>query len=754
MFKCILTLAAVCFGFTSNAQKIAGSVKDAHTKELVPFAKVFIPAKDVGTIADENGRFVLVGEIPQGTEIIVSAAMYDHLTVFYSGEDSLDFILHPKHHEIGEILIYADPGVMNKTTTTRVDRLAMLDLRMQNPTSLVEAITNINGVQQLSAGLAGPKPIIRGMWGMRVVTLVEGMRLENQQWGADHGLSISQLGVGAVEVIKGPAGLQFAGDALGGVLYIDDQNYAPQNTWDMTINSSFESVNMGFTNSALYRVSKDRLRLSVGALSSTNGDYLMPNGQYLGASRFNDHGAKFNLGYGKGKWTTNVGYMYANQMIGIPGHTHDSIATQESFMRSERGRGIIYPHQAIQNHFININNTFTLKKHELSLRATHASNNLAEFDEKVFTPYLHMLLNVTSLRFKHRWKINNNHTLNSGVQSSYQTNNNVPGAESRLIDNSIQHDHGVYSSYMLQMGAFEFEAAARIDARWLDVSTGLSELYLTPNGSIGGAVKWFGAGEHVFRVNVSSGSRAPSVGELLADGQHHGAIRYELGDPTLRPERATQIDVDYEFSSEHVDFVVNPFYTYMQDYIQIQDFDSIIDGLPVFGYVGVDAAQMYGVDANIHYHPHFAHNLHLESGFSLVYGEEIGGMPLTFIPQARLNTRVQWLRKIKKKVGFEGGMIQYQYFLEQDRPGILEQNTPAFQLLNASVSFRWDRANAPVYLTVGARNILNESYVPHVSRLRILDLMEPARSIFVSLRIHLGKSEMRSVVMETEHHSH
>ncbi len=736
MLKFISAFAFIWFGLTLQAQELFGSITDAHTKEPVSFAKVFVQAKDIGTYADSDGKFKLIGSIPEGTEIIISAPLYDPLSYFYAGEDSLVIRLHPMHHEIGEIMIYADPGVMNKSTTSRVERMSLRELRLQNPTSLVDAISNINGVQQLSAGIAAPKPVIRGLSGMRVVTLIEGMRLENQQWGNDHGLGISQLGVGAVEVIKGPAGLQFAGDALGGVLYIDDQNYAAQQTWSTELNSQFESVSAGFTNTLMYRVSTKKLRLSVGALSSTHGDYQLANGRYLGASRFNDHGAKFNMGFGKGKWTSNIGYIYSNQMIGVPGHTHDTTATAESFMRDSRGRGKVFPHQAIQNHFLNINNTWILGKHQLSARITHAFNDFAEFEEKVFQPYLRMLLNVSSFRLKHRWKINSNHTINSGIQSSYQTNNNDNGAESRLIQNSIQQDHGAYSSYTLRGGPFEFEAAARLDARFLQAET-ISEQYITPNGSLGGVVKWWGFGKNILRVNVSSGSRAPHVGELLADGQHHGAVRYEIGDPSLRPERATQIDVDYEFKSDHLGFVINPFYTVLQDYIQIEAVDSVIDGLPVYQYVGVENARMYGIDASVHYHPHFAHNLHVESGFSLVYGENLNGLPLTLMPQPRWNTRVQWLRKQKKKIGFDGGMIQHQYFLDNNRPGILETVTPGYHLLNASISFKY-KADHNWYLILGARNILNESYVNHISRLKPLNLTEPARSFFVSLRVDFG----------------
>ena len=60
-----------------------------------------------------------------------------------------------------------------------------------------------------------------------------------------------------------------------------------------------------------------------------------------------------------------------------------------------------------------------------------------------------------------------------------------------------------------------------------------------------------------FRISVSNAFRAPHSSELLSDGTHHGAMRYEIGDPDLNIEKATQLDVLYEFSSDHIGIVIN-----------------------------------------------------------------------------------------------------------------------------------------------------------------------------------------------------
>ena len=78
-----------------------------------------------------------------------------------------------------------------------------------SPLTISEALTQIDDGTTLNA-----KPVIRGMQGMRVVTFLNGMRINNQQWGGDHGLGISQAGMQSAEVIKGPMSLIYTGDTF------------------------------------------------------------------------------------------------------------------------------------------------------------------------------------------------------------------------------------------------------------------------------------------------------------------------------------------------------------------------------------------------------------------------------------------------------------------------------------------------------------------------------------------------------------
>ena len=65
--------------------------------------------------------------------------------------------------------------------------------------------------------------------------------------------------------------------------------------------------------------------------------------------------------------------------------------------------------------------------------------------------------------------------------------------------------------------------------------------------------------DHKLKFSYSSAFRTPHISELLSDGVHHATKRYEVGDPNLIEEKGNQLDLTYEWSDEHLGFILNPF---------------------------------------------------------------------------------------------------------------------------------------------------------------------------------------------------
>ena len=96
----------------------------------------------------------------------------------------------------------------------KIDHLTLKNLQGQGIVNLSEALASNPGVSQVATGNSIGKPIIRGLSGNRVLTYAQGIRLENQQFGEEHGLGLNANGLESVEIIKGPASLLYGSEAI------------------------------------------------------------------------------------------------------------------------------------------------------------------------------------------------------------------------------------------------------------------------------------------------------------------------------------------------------------------------------------------------------------------------------------------------------------------------------------------------------------------------------------------------------------
>jgi len=85
--------------------------------------------------------------------------------------------------------------------------------------NVIDAIAGrVAGFAAVKTGPNVSKPFINGLGYNRVLTLYDGMRVETQQWGDEHGVPVDDYIIGGAEVIKGPASLLYGSDAIAGVL--------------------------------------------------------------------------------------------------------------------------------------------------------------------------------------------------------------------------------------------------------------------------------------------------------------------------------------------------------------------------------------------------------------------------------------------------------------------------------------------------------------------------------------------------------
>lgn len=734
----ILLLA--CFSFLSQAlvsQVLHGKVLDEHSNHAIPRALITMEEQEIHVSSDSEGKFQLdLKNMPQRFHLTVRAANYDVFRVELNNsqtDTSMLILLHEQHFELEEVEIKSSQGQTANQVVSHVEVRKLSALNGIPSNSLGDALATITGVYNSSTGTGIYKPIIRGLSGSRVITYLNGIRLENQQWGGDHGLGITEVGIDQVEVIKGPSSLLYGADALGGILYFSDEKYAHLNKTSVMLQSRFESNALLSSNAVGFKTSTKKLRLAVYGGYNSAADYQVPDGSFVKNTRYDQKTARISAGFGKKNYTSNIRYSLLLMDVGIPGHSHDSVPDPADFYGTKAVREKGLPYQHILNQMVSWENKFFFKKHELQFILGNTHNQLQEYEEKVTIPGMFLQLNSSTYQVRHKVALANQLELISGLQGMIQLNRNSPDAEEILIPNANTIDNGIYTVLNGTVKRTSYQVGLRMDVRQLKVlddSIRFDKWYPGFTYSAGMVQRFE---QSKLRINLSSGFRAPNSSEILANGVHHGTMRFEIGNRDLRTEQANQVDLTYEYDNEHISFIINPFYSYIQHFIYIEPSDSIAEGLPVYHYKSAESAQIYGVDAGFHLHPHFAHWLHWESTYSLVYGVINNTYSMPLVPPGRIQTNLRFALNAGKRFKLDEIILQHGYYFPQDKVFNYETTTVDYHVLDAGLKLSLIQNNSLWNFQAGVKNVLNAQYVPHISRLKTFQIPSPGLNAYLSI---------------------
>jgi iron complex outermembrane recepter protein len=724
----ILTLSApVAYG-----RIFTGQVLDSANQKPVPFANVYVVELQSGAVTDTNGIFSLPLSNSGKVHFQISCVGYQARVyiVNLSLESQKIFFLSESHLHLNEIVVSASSVKLQQDNIVAVIQKSITELNRNSPSNLSEAISNIPGIDNNSTGTGIGKPVIRGLSGNRIVVYAQNVRIENQQWGGEHGLGIGDIGIENVEVIKGASSLLYGSDALGGVLFFVDERYATMNSIQGFISTKFISSMLSTNNSAGIKLNKNGFRVNAFGNYNSSADYLLPDFNRAGNTRFNEAGFKTSIVYNYKKWIGNIRYSFLQNNFGITENDTPSVSTE---------RFPELPYQKIDNHLIGLDNIFFLGKTKLYATIGYNINDRKEFEELVDLPALHLKLSTYTYNLRcNNSFFNDKLILLTGVQGMFQQNLNL--AEEILIPDASVTDAGVFA--VLHYSPFKklnFEGGIRFDNRNISTSemqtpeTYFPELnrnFYNFNYALGASyqIKKF-----LLKVNVASGFRAPNTSELLSNGVHEGALRYEIGNNALKSENALQADISLNFEQEHFSFYVNPFLNHINNYIYLAPSDSVVEDAPVF-YYRQTAANLLGGEAGFHWHPHPVDWLHFESNYSSVFGFDKYGNSLPLIPANKIQTTIKGEFKTKGKIKFESVFVEHIYRFRQNRTAVFESVTSDYHLLNAGLVFMVKSKGNIFEITTGIKNILNTNYIDHLSRFKTMSIPNSGINPFIALK--------------------
>ncbi|MBC7567080.1 MAG: TonB-dependent receptor [Pedobacter sp.] len=726
--------------FAFSVAELSGKVTDSETNTGLPGATVSIPDLRKSALTNENGEFTLKN-LPTRGKFLVQITYIGYQTVTrvvdFSNPGSLNFVLKQSVIEGREVVITGSPSSSdNRKNSTSVAILSKAQLLSHPSTNLMDAISRLPGVAQITTGPSISKPVIRGLSYNRVVTLNNGVKQQGQQWGDEHGIEIDQYSADHVEVLRGPASLMYGSDALGGVINILDGLPAQEGTIKGEFLTNY-ATNNGLTgNSLMLQGNENGMIYKVRGTYKNAYSYKTPT-EYVPNSGFTETNFEGQIGLNK-KW----GYAHLDassfrNTIGFyePARNDDGQLVDEkgnAFSNNQnKDRKLSFPKQDVRHYKLALNSNILLGDGSLKVTLGFQHNLRRELGGAE-PEGLALFLNSQTYSYdlKYTFKDFNGWAPVVGLSGEFMHSLNTTGAEQLIPDYNSQA-FGGFVFIKKTWTNDSFNAGARFDYRKMDgkAFSGDSEFNSFSNkfSHLTGALGYTHEFNDAFNFKANSGSafRAPNIAELSSNGVHEGVFRYEVGNVNLKPEKSYQFDASFEYQNQYVSASLGGFANILDDYIYYSTSGATIDvdmkndnitPFPVYNFVQ-DNAYLRGLEASLTLHP--VSFIHFENSFSYTRATNRSTrQSLPFIPAATLRNELRF----EPMVGGTSNSyvsLGIDNFFSQNKIDSFETASSGYTLLNASIgtTFRVGKTQ-DVTIYAAARNVLDKSYYDHLSRFK------------------------------------
>ncbi len=787
--KIILTLLGILLGVNILAQTtIKGVVLDAETQQPISDVIIKKSTNEGLIITDENGKFTF-NTTQRETVIQVEHLGYQPIRKIITKQSNslLKVLLTPSNIVLKEMIITADKLHTLKNTalsTINIDRNFILK---NNGSTLSETLAKMPGMEAMSIGSGASKPMIRGLGFNRIAVVDKGIVIQNQQWGADHGMDIDQFDVDKVVVQKGPMSLYFGSDAMGGVIELLPSRIPnSDNTWGDAI--LITKSNNGLIGSSVSLNSKQGNWFIKGRITGMfYGDYQIPTDTI--------HYLTWKMPVKNGQMKNTAGRLlngsvminYSDKRVSTSLFLSDYF-TKNGFFSGAHGipdlrrltpdgsnYNIELPFTKV-NHF-KISNSTEIHFDRLQIHSdigfqqndrqewasfhTHYSNQ--KMPDKDPDKELAFLLNTYSANFRLTLDEESDFTKTVGINSEYQYN--TISGYSFLLPKYSRISGGLYfaTNYKLSTN-WTITGGVRADVGKVNIlrfyDTVLEEFLLLTgskpitakqyaertkkinkhfnsfSGAIGITYKL--DKRETIKLNIGRSFRFPTVNELASNGVHHGAFRHELGNEALHPEVGWQFDMSYQKSINDWKITVNPFTSYFSNYIYLNPTGNW-SILPHAGqrYEYTEAELfLAGTEAEVTYQANRITKLNSNIGYQYSLNLD-KNYPMPFSPPTTWRNSVTVSDKISAKVQQYTVQCEVQTIFDQNRIANNEEKTKGATLIHLSGSLQWKLFKKRISTELSVHNLFNTVYFNHLSFYRKLNAPEPSRNIQLLVKVGL-----------------
>ena len=789
--KLIIIFVLLIINFGYSQYKVSGQILDQNNK---PISGCHIHIGSKNATSNSFGEYTL-SNIPMGEiKIFISSLGFQSVvkTLNLNADVIFSIQLIPKVNVLEEASISVKKNVENNSISEQKIRLATIE-KYSNQT-LGDALKEVAGVTVLRTGSNIVKPVINGLHSSRVPIITNNVRLEDQQWGAEHAPNFDINAAGKITVIKGASGLQYSGDAVGGLVIIEPLIVKKDTLFGKTI-SNFSSNGRGGTLSTSIHKGNfcDWSWNALGTFKyygdRNAANYNLSN---TGNREFNFSG---DVTYTGKKYSVTAFYSLYQAQIGILSASHignindlyNSINFQVPSVVNDFTYNLNNPKQDVKHHLAKLNFKYLFDEEtSLDFQYAYQFNKRLEFDIRKADfkniPALDLELVTQNIKVDftknhEKWKFK------SGIVLDYQTN--VASSDTKvmpLIPNYNKIDFGFYgivnyafSETLTLDGGIRYDFSTieaskfYLKSRWLErgYDTQFSNFIVGENGN-----QWFTKPNFVFHnvsgtiglhkvlgqnwnwyVNTSLATRNPNPSEFFSDGLHHSTGQIELGNLALQKEQALKFSTTLQKKWSQFSIEINPYINSIANFMFLKPIrfeDTIRGAFPVWDYQQTNAL-LTGLD--LHTIWDISSNWKHQFSFASINGTDITkDKPLIAMPPLTFSNKIMFSKKewnglqleLKNEVvlrqnqfpnnNFTTKIIKNNEFVDV----VVDISTPpkAYQLWDfySEMNFKTFK-NVLATLAFSVQNILNTNYRDYLNSQRFF-VDELGRNFQIQLKLN------------------
>lgn len=621
--------------------------------------------------------------------------------------------------------------------TKTIHFISIDNLRTNSSFHVSDALCSLPGVNQLNTGVSISKPVIRGLYGSRLQTLLFGLRFDNQQWQDEHGLGISDFGLDKVDVIRGPSALLYGSEAIGGVLRIVEEKNAEEGKIMGDIRTRFMSNTLGNSTNIGFKGNSGKRNWGVRAGYESHADYTDGKNTRILNSRFGGYYFKATYGFQKNKWSSQNNYSSSVNNFGFIMSNNPAGKTVDNrFSRTMDG-----PHHTVFLNILSSQNSIQLKSSVLKINIGGQSNIRME-DEGGGEISLNM--HLSSFVYNLQWIKSLSDRTEFILSNQGLAQSNVNYGKRVIVPDARTVETGLSAFLNHRLRIFLIEAGLGGNYRYL--KTLPTANFSSPDKEIQAFEKPSPALNAMLcltatinknielKLNGSTGFRSGNMAELSSNGLHEGTFQYEIGNPNLRTEQNYNVDLTLNYTSTQVSLYASVFNNYFGNYIYLAPTSESFYGIPIYRYYQ-SPADLYGGEIMFTYNPIFLKKLQFSSNFATVTGVLNDTAYLPYIPANKLHTEFSY--SFRELMHFKSTRLTLSNdcVFKQDHPATNETATNSYFLFNAAIGSAILVHDHTILISIGCNNILNHYYYDHLSRLKIFGYHNIGRNFVLTLQL-------------------